>query len=79
MCSESFRDSGKTGGARHTINEAEPEESERAGGAAKKEILQAGFSRSDIGLVERSHEIKRQPGKLESDENHEQFLAANEK
>src|SRR5438270_13830981 len=77
--SETFSDGGKTGCARHAINETQPKESKSAGGAAKEEILQAGFSRSDVGFVERSHEIKRQAGKFESDKDHEQLLAANEK
>src|SRR2546421_9865327 len=77
--SKSFGDTGKTGCARHTINQAQSEESEGAGGAAKEEILQAGLGRSDSGFVECGHKIKRQPRKLESDEDHEQLLTANEK
>ena len=79
LARKTFSDGGKTGCARHAINETQPKESKSAGGAAKEEILQAGFSRSDVGFVERSHEIKRQAGKFESGKDHEQLLAANEK
>src|SRR5437899_6579076 len=73
--SKTFCDGGKTGCARHAVNEAQPEEGEGAGGTAKEEILQAGFGRSDIGFIECRHKIKRQTGELEPDENHEQLLA----
>src|SRR5207244_3626169 len=76
---KAFRDGGQTSRARHAINEAQPKESKSAGGTAKEKILQAGFGRSDIGFVECGYKIKRQTGKLESDEDHEQFLATNEK
>src|SRR5438034_9531733 len=77
--SKAFRDGGKASRARHAINEAQPKQSKSAGGAAKEKILQAGFGRSDIGFVECRHKIKRQTRKLESDEDHQQFLATNEK
>src|SRR5438034_397677 len=77
--SKTFRDGGQASRARHAINEAQPKEGKSAGGTAKEKILQAGFGRSDIGFVECRHKIKRQTGKLESDEDHEQFLATNEK
>src|SRR5207249_7891127 len=77
--SKTFRDGGQASRARHAINEAQPKEGKSTGGTAKEKILQAGFGRSDIGFVECRHKIKRQTGKLESDEDHEQFLATNEK
>ena len=69
--SKTFSDGGKTGCARHPVNETQPKESKSAGGTAKEEILQPGFGRSDIGLVECRHKIKRQTGKLQSNKNHE--------
>src|SRR4051812_39100331 len=55
-------DRAQTGRSGHPVNEAEPEKSKCARGAAEKEVLQARFSRADIGFVEASHDIKRQTG-----------------
>src|SRR5437763_14315058 len=69
--SKTFSDGGKTGCARHHVNETQPKESKSAGGTAKEEILKPGFGRSDIGYVECRHNINRQKGKIQSNKNHE--------
>ena len=55
---KTFSDGGKTGCARHAVNETQAKESKSAGGTAKEEILQPGFGRSDVGFVECRHEDK---------------------
>src|SRR5438132_10497557 len=71
LASKTFSDGGKTGCARHAVNEAQPKKSKSAGGTAKEEILQPGFGRSDVGFVECRHKIKRQARTLQSNKNHQ--------
>src|SRR4029453_11703371 len=60
------------------VNEADPKKRERARRAAEQEIFQSRFGGADVGFVERRHDIKREAGQLEADEDHEQFFAADE-
>jgi hypothetical protein len=71
-------DGGQPGGAGGAVDETQPEEGERTRRAAEQEIFQACFGGANICFVERGHEIKRQAGQLEPDENHEQLFAADE-
>ena len=64
--------------ARLAVNEADPKKFERARRATEQEIFQARFGGADVGFVERRHNIKREAGELEADEDHEQFFAADE-
>ena len=73
-----LRDRGETGRGSHSINEADAEKGEGARGAAEQEILQPRFRRTEVGLVERSHDVERQPRELEADENNEKLFAADE-
>ena len=41
-------------------------------------IFQTRFGRPDVCLVKCRHDVKRQPKQLETNENHQQFLAAHE-
>ena len=75
---ELLRDRGEPGRAAHAVNEAQAEKGERARHAAEEKILQSSFGRTEIGLIECGHDVERQPGQFESDENHEQLLAADE-
>src|SRR5439155_22850291 len=76
---ELVRNGCKTGAACHSVDEAESEKRKSTGGTAKKKIFQPGFGRPNVAFVKRGHQIKRQPGKLEPNEDHQQLLAANEK
>ena len=49
------RDGRKTGSASDTINEAEPKKGERTCRTAEEKILQAGFGRTNVGLVKGCH------------------------
>ena len=44
----------------------------------KRKYFRPGFGGAEVGFVERRHDIKREAGELEADENHEQFFAADE-
>src|SRR4029453_6510337 len=68
----------KAGCSRDAVNEADPKKRERARCAAEQEILQTRFGGADVSLVERRHNIKREAGELEADEDHEEFFAADE-
>ena len=68
----------EAGCSRHAVNETDSKKRERARRAAEQEIFQARFSRAHIGFVERGHDVKRQAGEFEADEDHEQLFAANE-
>src|ERR1700731_4761271 len=69
---------GESGGPGQAVNQADAKKRERSGGAAKEKIFQSGFGRMDIGFIESSQDIERQPKQLESDKNHEQLFAADE-
>ena len=75
---ELLPDGGEPGRAAHSVNEAQPEKGECARRAAEEKILQAGLGGTAVGFVERGHDVERQPGQFESDENHEQLFAADE-
>ena len=64
---------------RHTVNETDSKKRERARRAAEQEIFQTRFGRAHICFVEGSHDIKRETGQLEPDEDHEELFAADEK
>src|SRR5204862_6671758 len=76
--SELRRDAGKISRACHSINEADPKKRERARSTAEEKIFQAGFGGTHVGLVESSHDVKRQTGEFEPYEDDEQFFAADE-
>ena len=65
------RNGRKTGATRHSVNKAQSKKRKSTGGTAKEKIFQPSFGRSDVAFVERGHQIKRQPGKFEPNENHE--------
>ncbi len=44
----------------------------------KRKYLQPRFGGADIGFVERGHDVKREAGQFQSDEDHEQLFAADE-
>ena len=71
-------DGGESGRPRHTVDETEAEKRERARRAAEQEIFQARFGGANVSFIERRHDIKRETGELEADEDHEQFFAADE-
>ena len=66
------------GRAAHAVDEAQAEQREGAGGAAEEKILETRFGRARVGFVEPRHDVERQTGQFEPDEDHEQFLAADE-
>ena len=57
---------------------AQAEESEGARDAAEKQILQPGLGGARVAFIEGGEDIKREPGQLEPDKNHQQFLAPDE-
>src|SRR5437588_2837663 len=72
-------DCGEAGRAAHAVNETQTEKREGARCAAEKEIFEARFRGARIGFVESGHDVKREAGELEPDENHEQLFTADEK
>ena len=76
--SQFLSDRGEPGRAAHAVNEAQPKKRERARGAAEKEIFEARFRGARVGFVEPRHDVERQAGQLETDEDHEQLFAADE-
>jgi hypothetical protein len=72
-------DRGETCCPRHTVNETNSKKRECAGRVTEKEIFQTRFGRAHICFVERGHDIKRETGQLEPDEDHEELFAADEK
>ena len=77
-CTEGLRDRGQSGRSRQAVDQADSEKREGARHAAEEKIFQPGFSRPEVAPIERGHDVKREPGQLESDENHEQLFAPDE-
>src|SRR6476646_7058176 len=71
LIAKPVRNGRKTGATRHSVNEAQSKKRKSTGGTAKEKVFQPSFGRPDVVFVERRHQIKRQPGKFEPNENHE--------
>src|SRR5438046_7675787 len=69
---------GEPGCSRHAVNETDSKKRECARRTTEQEIFQTRFGGAHIGFVERGHDIKRETGELQADEDHEQIFADNE-
>ena len=71
-------DRGQRGRSRQAVNKLSPKSVNALAMLPKRKYFRPASAEGRLALIERGHDVKREPGQLEPDENHEQFFAPDE-